>query len=290
MIMFMNRTSNVQRLGNLKSLLKTTTIECVSLLTNKQQNRLSSSNDGDRVNDEKFDNQTTTATSTSDENDVKHTAIEQQLPEKNGKMFIEVNLFGPKDPRLPLAGSIGFAPEYLKKKGKKKISSKQQQQLQQQQQQKEQSIEKEFDLIKNHNPSSNESLTSTIEFNLNDYETNQDRQNRVIENAVYNQKDELSLERNQSKFKNLFFVKVYTSTQFLLNDIKQIFPKDCLFEKDFVIITVYRNPFAKLTDVNLKKEFAELASSITDSLNKVGCWTNYLEPDSKRYFLCSIKI
>lgn len=143
-------------------------------------------------------------------------------------------------------------------------------------------IEKEFKLITDHNPASSDCLTTTIEYNLNSYETLEDRQNRVVENAIYNHKDDLSLERNQEKFKNLFFVKVFSSTQFLLSDIKQIFPKECLFEKDFVIISVYKNPFSKIADVSLKEEFVALANSISDTLNKVGCWTNFLEPDSKR--------
>lgn len=140
---------------------------------------------------------------------------------------------------------------------------------------------KEFRLIADHNPANSDCLTTTIEFNLNNYETNEDRQNRVVENAIYNHKDDLSLERNQEKFKSLFFVKVFSSTQFLLSDIKQLFPKECLFEKDFVIISVYKNPFSKI-DVNLKEEFIALGSSISDALNKVGCWTNFLEPDCKR--------
>lgn len=144
-------------------------------------------------------------------------------------------------------------------------------------------MEKEFKLITEHNPLSKDCLTTTIEFNLNNYETNEDRQNRIVENVVFNQRDEQSLERNQNKFKSLFFVKVYTSTQFLLNDIRQIFPKEYHFEKDFVIISVYKNPFSKITDVNLKDEFVNLASSITDCLSNLGCWTNFLSPDQNRF-------
>lgn len=117
---------------------------------------------------------------------------------------------------------------------------------------------------------------------MNNYETNEDRQNRVIENVIYNHKDELSLEHNQKKFKSLFFVKVYKSTELVLNDIKSIFPKDLIFEKDFVLITVYKNPFSKITNLNLKDEFVNLANGISESLNKNGCWTNFLTPDQKR--------
>lgn len=109
--MFMNHTGNVQRLGNLKSsLLRTKTVECISAFLNgKQPNRLSSSNDGDRVNDEKFEKQSTSSTTTPDENaPIKRagqTSPEKQPKSVNSKMFIEVNLFGPKDARLPLPGN-----------------------------------------------------------------------------------------------------------------------------------------------------------------------------------------
>ena len=168
-------------------------------------------------------------------------------------------------------GNVGFAPDYLKTNRQMRKVAEQ-----------KPVVEKEFKLITDHDPSSSDCLTTTIEYNLNHYETNEDRQNRVVENAVYNQKEDLSLERNQEKFKSLFFVRVFSSTQFLLSDIKQIFPKECLFEKDFVIISVYKNPFSKIVDVNLKEEFVALANSISDTLNKGGCWTNFLEPDSKR--------
>lgn len=111
--MFMNHTGNVQRLGNLKSsLLRTKAVECISAFFNgKQPNRLSSSNDGDRVNDEKFEKQSTSSSTTPDENGaIKRAPAGQTSPEKhqknvNSKMFIEVNLFGPKDARLPLPGN-----------------------------------------------------------------------------------------------------------------------------------------------------------------------------------------
>ena len=110
--MFMNQTGNVQRLGNLKSsLLRTKTVECISAFFNgKTPSRLSSSNDGDRVNDEKFEKQ---STATPDENGaVKQSAAAGQAsPEKNrnqSRKFIEVNLFGPKDARLPLPGNRNF--------------------------------------------------------------------------------------------------------------------------------------------------------------------------------------
>lgn len=269
----MNRTNNVQRLGNLKPLLRTKTVECVSGLLNcKHSNRLSSSNDGDRINDEKFDNTDSQATtSTAAKTDQQSNSTEKNK-NVNSKIFIEINLFGPKDIRLPLPGNVGFIPEYLKTTEMKQIQKKL-----------KKPIENEFKLLIDHNPSSKGCLTSTIELNLNNYETNEDRQNRVVENVAYNQKIEKSLEVNQTKFKNLFFVKVYSSTQFLLSDIKQIFPKECLFEKDFVVISVYKNPFSKITDVNLKEEFVNLANCISDSLNKMGCWTNFLEPDRKRF-------
>ena len=270
----MNCTTNVQKFGNLKPLLRTKTVECISALFAKQQNRLSSSNDGDRVNDEKFDNQTTTTTTSTTKSNEKH-AYEKSSPvEKNRNVnsksqFISIEIFGPKDARLPLPGNVGFAPDKFATKSKKMRKTKR-------------SVEKEFKLITDHNPQSSDCLTTTIEYNLNNYETNEDRQNRIVENVAYNQKDDLSLERNQNKFKTLFFVKVYSSTQFLLNDIKQIFPKECLFEKDFIIISVYQNPFSKITDVNIKEEFVNLATGISESLNKIGCWTNFLVPDSKR--------
>lgn len=106
--MFMNQTGNVRQLGNLKnSLLRTKTVECISAFWNgKQPNRLSSSNDGDRVNDEKFES------SKPDENGAVKQSAGQASPEKNNKNptrtnFIEVNLFGPKDARLPLPGKFG---------------------------------------------------------------------------------------------------------------------------------------------------------------------------------------
>lgn len=105
--MFMNQTVNVQRLGNLKnSLLRTKTVECISAFINgKQPNRLSSSNDGDRVNDEKFEKQSTTSSTTPDENDaVKQEKNSKQATSRSTK-FIEVNLFGPKDARMPLPGN-----------------------------------------------------------------------------------------------------------------------------------------------------------------------------------------
>lgn len=108
--MFMNQTGNVQRLGNLKSsLLRTKTVECISaFFSGKQPNRLSSSNDGDRVNDEKFE-----SSSTPDENRAVKQSAGQTSPEKTNKNatktnFIEVNLFGPKDARLPFPGKLGM--------------------------------------------------------------------------------------------------------------------------------------------------------------------------------------
>jgi len=276
--MFINRSTNVQKLGNLKPLLRTKATECVcSLFNSKQfQNRQSSSNDGDRINDEKYDNQTATTTTTSstnksteDQNEqVKHVKSSNKKNVNNKSQFISIELLGPKDVRLPLPGNVGFAPDKYLRPNEKKHNRM---------------IEKEFKLISDHTLSK-DCPTTTIEFNLNNYETIEDRQNRIFENVAYNQKDELSLESNQTKFKSLFFVKVFSSTQFLLNDIKRLFPQESMFEKDFVIISVYRNPFSKIQDVNIKTEFVNLANSITDSLNKMGIWTNYLVPDKKRSF------
>ena len=110
--MFMNRSNNVQKLGNLKPLFRT--LDCVSgLINGKQQNRFTSSNDG--VNDENFENSnsttTTSATASSTDRNDKQLLNKSTNPTKNknlnnNKTFIEINLFGPKDARLPLPGKF----------------------------------------------------------------------------------------------------------------------------------------------------------------------------------------
>jgi len=190
----------------------------------------------------------------------------------------EINLFGPKDRRLPLPGNVGFAQTLENHKKQK---------------------EREFDELIERLCTKNKSDTLDV---LND-ELTAERHDRIFDQVVNQVETEVNEkleaeEKAKTKAPSNLECVAHECPKLLINDFKDLFPSTSRLRPEILqrltVVTLCQktlhdqSAWSSAVEVEREKlteEFVTAAQSICEILQEAGYWADFIDPTSGRFYL-----